>query len=148
MKLIIEQDAPVSEVEITIRCRDMDARLKTLVRQIQSYDFTITAKKEGRSYLFTLDSIFYFESVEERTYLYLKDEVYECTKRLYELEKLLENTAFTCISRACIINTSMVESVRPLLGRRLEAKLDNGERLIVNRHFVPNFKKKFGLEES
>lgn len=148
MKLIIEQDAPVSEVVITIRCRDMDARLKTLVRQIQSYDFTITAKKEGRSYLFTLDSIFYFESVEERTYLYLKDEVYECTKRLYELEKLLENTAFTRISRACIINTSMVESVRPLLGRRLEAKLDNGERLIVNRHFVPNFKKKFGLEES
>lgn len=147
MKLTIEKDLPVNEVEITIRCGKMDAGLEALVRQIQLYDITIAGKKDGRNYLFTLDCIFYFESVEERTYLYLKEGVYECSKRLYELEQLLENTAFSRISRACMINTSMVESVRPLLGRRLEARLDNGERLIVNRHYVPVFKEKFGLEE-
>lgn len=148
MKLTIEQNAPVSEVEITVRCRSMDTRLEALIRQMQMYELTIAARKDGSSYLFTLDSIFYFECVEDRTYLYLRDEVYECPKRLYELEQLLEYTSFVRVSKACMVNTAMVESVRSLFGRRLEALLDNGERIIVNRHYVPAFKEKFGLEET
>ena len=146
MKLHIQQSPEYQEVEITIQCGMMDERLAALVEQIQLYAFSIEAKQEGRSYMLGLEKIYYFESVEEKTFIYCKSEVYECSKRLYELESQLKSTSFIRTSKSVLLNTAQVLNVRSLLGGRLEAQLENGELALINRHYVPAFKAKFGIE--
>ena len=61
------------------------------------------------------------------------------------MERQLGGTDFVRVSKACLLNTGRVDSVRPCLDGKLEALLENGERVLVNRHYVKGFKEKFGL---
>lgn len=146
MKLTIEQAAGTPEVEIIIRCATLDQPLRNLIAQIQLYGFALPARRAGRSYSLAFETIYYFESVDEITFAYCEKEVYECPLRLYELEEKLGPANFIRISKNCIVNLAFLDSVRPLLGGRMEALLANGEKLLISRHYLPAFKEKFGLE--
>lgn len=146
MRLNIEQSPNNTEVEIIIRCGQIDDRLEALIQQIRLYAFSVQGKLEGRSYAIPLHKICYFESVDDKTYLYTSNSVYDCEYRLYELENKLGGTSLCRVSKAVLLNTTKVDSVRPMLGGRLEALLENGEKVLINRHYVAGFKAKFGLE--
>lgn len=123
----------------------MDERLTRLIEQIKLYTFSITAEKDGINIPVPLENIFYFESVDNKTFLYLNKDIYRCDKKLYELEEMLKNTAFVRISKSCILNTSFVSTVRAQFSGRLEATLKNGEKLIVSKHYIKDFRDKFIL---
>lgn len=145
MKLLIEQSDEYQDVEIRIRCGIMDEKLKKLVSKIRLYAFSVAGKKDGRSYSVPLEDIFYFESVDDITFVYTKKDVYETDFKLYELEKQLADSRFIRVSKACILNTEQLSSVRALLNGKYEAQLQNGEKVIISRHYVPAFKQKFEL---
>ena len=65
--------------------------------------------------------------------------------KLFEFEEALINSSFVRISKSCILNIHFIEKVKPTLNGKYEVLLINGEKLIINRHYVPDFKKKFGL---
>lgn len=94
MKLTVEQNLDIRETEIIIRCALIDDRLKALLEQIRLYGFSITARREGNLMQIALEDIFYVESVDDRTFLYVESDVWECDLRLYELENQLKHTAF------------------------------------------------------
>ena len=85
------------------------------------------------------------ESVEEKTFVYLEKEVYESNLKLYELEEQLKNTSYIRVSKSIILNIEKLQSVKPLINGKLEANLKNNEKILINRHYVPEFKKKFGI---
>ena len=143
MKLVIEQSLDCQETEIKITCGLMDERLKRLIEQIKLYSFSITAEKDGITVPVPLEQIYYFESVDNKTFLYLNKDIYRCDKRLYELETLFDTTPFVRISKNCIVNTAMVVSVRAQFSGRLEATLKNGEKLLVSKHYIKDFRDKF-----
>lgn len=145
LKLTIAQSLEQKEVEITIRCGLIDPALEKLIAQIRLYSFSITGKKDGSSYIIRLEDIFYFESIDEKTFLYCEKDVYECRLRIYELEQQLAQTDFVRISKSCILNVMKLESVRALLNGKLEAKLINGEKVIISRHYVQSVKEKLNL---
>jgi len=145
VRLIIEQSLDCDEAEIKITCGIMDERLSRLIEQIKLYTFSITAEKDGINIPVPLENIFYFESVDNKTFLYLNKDIYRCDKKLYELEDMLKNTAFVRISKSCILNTSFVSTVRAQFSGRLEATLKNGEKLIVSKHYIKDFRDKFIL---
>ncbi|MEA5004123.1 MAG: LytTR family DNA-binding domain-containing protein [Christensenella sp.] len=147
MKLLIDQSPDNEEVEITIKCGMIDPALEELIAQIRLYSFSITAKKDGRTYTVSLSDIYYFESIDNRTFLYTEHEVYECELKLYELEQQLTKTDFVRVSKACILNVKVLESVRALLNGKMEAELENGEKVIINRHYVEALKRKLGMQE-
>ena len=143
MKLIVEQDMSRGEPEIVVRCGLMDERLKRLVEHLRLYSFSVPVKGDGVTRQIPLESVFYFESVDNKTFLYTEAEVHECERKLYELEELLQSTAFVRVSKNCICNTAAVAGVQAQFNGRLEAKLLNGEKLIVSKHYVPDFRAKF-----
>lgn len=145
MKLIIEQSLDQQDVEIVLRCGLIDERLQRLIDQIRLFGFSLQGKRHGASYVLRLEDLDYLESVEEHTFAYCQDGVYECAARLYELEQQLRGTDFVRVSKSCILNTSRVDHVLPMLDGKLEAHLSNGERVLVNRHYVKSFKAQFGL---
>ena len=90
-------------------------------------------------------SIYYFEVVDNKTFIYCKDRVYESKQKLYELEDSLENNDFLRISKSVILNLRKIKSLSPALSGRFEASLDNGERVIISRQYVSALKKRLGV---
>lgn len=52
------------------------------------------------------------------------------------------------ISKSCILNIDFIEKVKPMLNGKYEVLLINGEKLIINRHYVPDFKKNLDYRRS
>ncbi|WP_455543117.1 LytTR family DNA-binding domain-containing protein [Intestinibacter sp.] len=146
MRLTIEQSSDNNEIEINIKCGQIiDEKLQKLIDQIRLYSFSIIGKKNKEIYQISLKDVFYIESVEEKTFLYLEKDIYEASLKLYELEQQLANTSYIRVSKSIILNIEKLQSVKPLINGKLEANLQNGEKILINRHYVPEFKKKFGI---
>ena len=89
--------------------------------------------------------IYYIEVVENKTFLYCREEVYEAKQKLYELEESLENSDLLRVSKSVMLNLSKIKCLSPALNGRFEAILDNGERVIISRQYVAGLKKRLGI---
>lgn len=146
MKLIIEQSSSVAEPEIKISCRYIDERLGRLIEQINLFSYSLMVQKDGAVMPVALEAVFYFESVDNKVFLYTEKEVFLCDKKLYEIEETYLNTPLVRVSKNCIVNLYCVDSVKTQLSGRLEATLKNNEKLVVSRHYIKAFRDKFMQE--
>lgn len=142
MKLTLEQVPGLSEAQVHIRYGNLDNRLQKIIRLMQDNHTLLNVKSSSSTELIRCESVLYFESVDEKTFVYCKDTVFSSDRKLYELEELLCDGSFVRISKSCILNLDWLDSVRVLLNGKMEAKLTNGEKLIITRHYVPEFKQK------
>lgn len=142
MKLTIHQDLSIPEPEIIIKCAHMDARLKHLINLIRQHGFSLTGYQEEQEFQLPLEQIYFIDSADGKTFLYLEKEVYSCRETLTALEEKLSRTSFIRISKSCIVNTDFLQSVRPLFNHHLEATLKNGETLIITRSYINTLKNK------
>ena len=147
MKIIIETPAEGAEDEIVIRCRELDEEVMSLIYALKQGRTRITAYSGKTILQLSPKDIYYFESVDNKVFAYCEKEVYEVKEKLYEIESIYSKTDFQRISKSVIVNISRIESVSPTLGARLEANLQNGERVIISRQYVPDLKKKLGIAE-
>lgn len=143
IRLIIDESEEYEDVEITIRCRQIDKRLRRVIKQIKHHEIMLTGKQDGQVYSIVVGELYYFESVDNQTFLYAQKEIYASDLKLYELEKLVKDTDFIRVSKSLIVNTSYIKSVRALFNGKFEATLTNGEKIVINRHYVKKFKSKF-----
>lgn len=147
MKIIIETPPEGAEDEIIIRCRELDEEIMSLIYALKQGRTCITAYSGKNILRLSPKDIYYFESVDNKVFAYCEKEVYEVKEKLYEIESIYGKTDFQRISKSVIVNISRIESVAPTLGARLEANLQNGERVIISRQYVPDLKKKLGIAE-
>lgn len=143
IRLIINESKNYTDVEIIINCPQVDNQVEKIINQINQHNITLTGKVDDRIFSLRIDEVYYIESIDNQTFLYAEKEVYQTDLKLYEIDQLLKDTHFIRISKNLIVNTECVESVRALLNGRFEALLSNGEKVIVNRHYVKAFKEKF-----
>ena len=118
----------------------LDAKTKKLIKKIESLDFMVSGSSKGKVFQVHISDIYYIESVERKTFLYTKDEIYMTDKKLYELEEMLRDAGIIRISKSCLMNMDMLYSIRQLMNSQLEATLLNGEKLIVARTYLKNIK--------
>lgn len=90
-------------------------------------------------------SVYYIEVVDNKTFLYCKDRVYESKQKLYELEECLVNSDFLRVSKSVMLNLSKIKSLSPALSGRFEAALANGEKVVISRQYVSDLKKRLGI---
>lgn len=143
MKLFIEQNDGYRESEIHIKCGLIDADLQHIIDEIRILMFSLPVTKDGTVSKLSLEEIFYFESVDERTFVYSQTDVYACDYKLYEVEEKIGKCGFARISKSVVVNIRKIKMIKPQLNGRFEAVLDNEEHLIVNRHYVSELKEKF-----
>lgn len=145
MKINIEQSGEFSEVEITIKCSYIDDDLEKLISRLRLYGSSISARKDGKVYFLKPDDILYFDTVDEKVFIYTMDNVYETNLKLYELEERFTGTSIIRVNKSTVLNLLKINYVSPLLNGRIEAVLQNGEKVIISRQYVPLFKKKLGF---
>lgn len=104
----------------------------------------VMVSKDDKKYLCNMNTIYYAESVDKKTFIYTKDECYQTKKRLYELEEELTANFLRC-SKSMIVNIRKIRNVKSDLNGRMNAQLLNGETIIISRSYVKNLKRKLGL---
>lgn len=145
MKITILDCPEGEEEEIVIKCKQADEQILKMVYALKAGRDKLTAFKDGSIMQVEPKSIYYFEAVDNKTFLYLEKEIYETKSKLYELEERFKGTDFFRVSKSIILNLSKVAKLSPSLGGRFEAHMKNGEKLIISRQYVPALKEKLGL---
>ncbi len=127
---------------IKIGCHKVDSNVKEIVNFIKSRQGSIDVKNGEMKYNIPIVDIFYVESVDDRTFIYLSSDCYETAHKLYELEEILNERRFIRISKSVIVNLLKIECVKPALNGRYLCHLKNGEDVIISRKYVHEFKEK------
>ena len=123
-------------LQVVINCRQIDDEVMRLKCHIELYDKKLQAKKDNELHFINSFDVLYFESVDNRTFLYTEDNVLEVKQRLYELEVILSDKDFIRISKSQIVNINKIKSLKPELNRTILATMCNGEQLYISRKYV------------
>lgn len=145
MKITIETPKEGEEDEIIVRCASLDDRLMKFIAALRSSENPLTGYLDDKIVKLAPKDVFYFESVDNKVFAYAGKNVYEVRKKLYEIEEEYADTDFLRISKSAIVNVAKIAYIRPLLNGRFEAKLKNDEKIIINRQYVIELKKKLGI---
>lgn len=147
MKIKAEQDLSCEDIEITIKYSQKDKRLTRIIEYLQSCDLQIKCSVDDMEQMIYISDIYYIESVDKKTFVYLEKEVYHIDLRLYQLKEKLQNFGFVRISKSCLLNINVMKNIRPLFNSRMEATLNNGEKVYVSRKYLNEVKKALRNED-
>ncbi|WP_164880445.1 LytTR family DNA-binding domain-containing protein [Clostridium manihotivorum] len=142
MRISVIEDPLIEDIEIKIFCKEKNSYVDKLVNCLSENEVILVGTIDNEKFKLSSKEIYYFESVDNRTYIYTENKVYKSDLKLYELEDKLFSTKFTRINKACILNLDKLQKVQGQLNGRLLATLYNGEKLIINRSYVQEIKQK------
>ena len=151
MKIRINQDKTMSEIEVIVNCPTVDARVSYLLDALRQCAVSLTGMAEDMTVCVPLHTILYIESINRKTFFYDENRVFRCKDSLTALEPLLEQYRFLRISKSCIVNIAQVASTYRCDNHRLGLLLRNGERLVAGRVYAAKVRERiqvFGLSLS
>ena len=131
----------VNETEVVISCRRADEKILRLRDYIANFGSKIRAKSESGIEHVSVSEIYYFETVDNRTFLYTEKDVFELSMRLYELEEIMDGRDFFRISRTQILNINHAARFKPEINRTLTATMENGEKINISRKYSAEIKR-------
>lgn len=141
MKLRIIKDSAYAETEVILKYAEKDDLVRRILTFLEIADRQIDCFDDRKEQIkVNISDIYYIESIDKKTFVYLADAVYQTDLRLYQLLADLHSNGFVQISRACLLNIGVLERIRPLFNSRMEATLLNGEKVIVNRSYLDDVK--------
>ena len=147
-KVSIQQIEDNKDEEIIIKCHEINDEVLSLMQKLKDntpkVDYITGTKGEG-IYSIKIKDIYYIEATENKTFIYLKDDFYESKLKLYEIEELVKKYQFFRSSKSIVLNYSKIDFVTPAFNGRFEAKLLNGEKVIISRQYVKVLKDKLGI---
>ena len=145
MKIVINENEDFDDIEIILNCKRVDENLLKIVSSLRAFDKKLTGNKDGKVFILEIENIYYFESVDKKTFIYMDKDIYETSLRLYEIEEKFAATDFFRASKSTIINISKIKTITPVFGGKLELTLENNEKQFVSRQYVKSLKEKLGL---
>ena len=145
MRVTVEQIGREREEELVVRCHDPGAAWVESVTETASGQRTVCVWREDTLRRLRLSEVFYFEVVDDRSFVYAQAEVFEAKEKLYEFEQQCAGSALFRCSKSMILNAEKIDYVRPSLSGRFEAVLSNGEKVVVSRKYVADLKRMLGV---
>ncbi len=119
---------------------------KRLIPMLRDEDKKLTASRDGEIYLLDIAGIIYIETIDRKTFVYTKGEVYESSLKLYELEQQLCDYGFFRAGKSSLVQLKYIKSLKMDINRRIKVTLENGEQLMVSRQYADELKKRLGVK--
>lgn len=145
MKISIENINHNEEEEIIIRCYEVNNEILELMKKLKTKSNTLIGYNDDAIYQLNPSNVYYFESLDNKVFIYCRDNLYESKQKLYELEQICDQRKFFRASKSIIINIAKISYIKPSLSGRFEASMQNGEKVLVSRQYVPVLKAKLGI---
>lgn len=140
MKTVIHTIFDKADEQVTIDCCEVTQEILNLRNHAESVGGSITGVTDGKSVVLPLSAILYFEAVDERVFAYTESDVADVRGRLYEYEERLSDKGFVRVSKSVLVHLDKIRSIAPSPGRKFEAELCNGERVIISRQYAAHLK--------
>lgn len=141
MIIKLEQDLSCMDIEVIIKYGKDKENIHRIVNLLKSVDIQIKCNDNRTERMVNISDIYYIESVDKQTFVYLEKEVYHTDLRLYQLIGQLKKYGFIQISKSCILNIYYMDSIKPIFNSRMEATLKNSERVYINRNYLNDVKR-------
>jgi len=145
VKISIENINPNEEEEIIIRCYEVNDEILELMKKLKTKNNVLIGYDEDIIYKLNPSNVYYFESIDNKVFIYCRDKLYESKQKLYELEQICDNRKFFRASKSIIVNIAKISHIKPSLSGRFEATMENEEKVLVSRQYVPVLKSKLGI---
>ena len=136
MKIILKEIPGLEEPEIEIRYAEKSDEVRAMIQRLQEQNIYILGEKEGREYRIRAVSIHYIETIKKGAFIYTESDVYRSPLRLYQILNQLQGLEFVQISKTCVLNLNMLESIQALKNSQMEAVLESGKKLYVSRTYL------------
>jgi len=143
MKITINENC--ENDEIIVNCKQLDERILRLLSLLKDSDKKLSGTIDGKTYLLDPNDVFYFEGVDKKTFIYTKQKVYETPLKLYEIEEKRFHENYFRASKSIILNLSKVSFLTPTFSQKLEATLENKEKIHISRQYVKLLKERLGV---
>lgn len=141
MKTVINQISDKANEMVMIDCCEVTQEIINLRDHAESVGGSISGITNGKSIILPLSDILYFEAVDERVFVYTENDVADVRGRLYEYEERLTDKGFARVSKSVLVHIVKIKSIAPSPGRKFEAELCNGERVIISRQYANDLKR-------
>lgn len=142
MKVCIRKIGKKEEEKVIIECTEITPEVEEIRTYVMGKGVELSGiTNGGRRDRFSLESVYYFEALDEKLFAYTGEQVYEVKMRLYEAERAFERFHFVRCSKSVILNLLLLEGISPALNGRFFAHMKNGERLMISRQYAGKMKK-------
>ena len=144
MKIIVEEIANLNEVEVIVKCKKRTDNVESIVDTLRLFQKVVSGKKEEQVHLIRPHEIFYFDSVDNKVFCYTKNDVFETKYKLYELEQALSGSTFLRVNKSLIVNVAKIASFKFSTNGKMEATLQNMDKIEISRNYVSALKVMLG----
>ncbi len=145
MKITVNIDEKLDDVEINIHCSQMTPSVENIIAMLQMINQQMSVTKDGENYLLDVSKILYIEALERKTFVYADEAIYESKLKLYEMEERLCKSGFFRVSKSCLVHLQFIQSIKNDVGRKLRLTLKNGEQIMVSRQYADEIKRRLGV---
>lgn len=146
MNVIVEEQEDLTEDQVVIYCREENQEIRKIKGFIKNINTKLCASLDFKKVMITPDEIYYIESVDKKTFVYIKDKVLGCSLKLYEIEDRFKEFSFFRANKSTIVNVMYIKDINILLNRNLLVTLESKEKITISRRNVKDFRKLIGWE--
>ena len=145
MKIRIEQTS-VEENEVILRCAQLDDEMLRVLSLLRSGMQKLLVWNEQRETLpLSVSKVVYCETVEEKTFVYTHDGIYQTALSLAELEDRWGDLGLFRAGKSSVMNLHEIQKLKNCGYGRIEALLTTGEKMIISRRYAPMLRERLGL---
>ena len=145
MKIRIEH-APLEENEVILRCTQLDDEMLRVLSLLRSGMQKLLVCNEHREMLpLSVSKVVYCETVEEKTFVYTHDGIYQTALSLAELEDRWGDLGLFRAGKSSVVNLHEIQKLKNCGSGRIEALLTTGEKMVISRRYAPILRERLGL---
>ncbi len=142
MKVCIRKILKKEDEQVVIECTEITPEVEDIRTYVMGKGVELSGvTNDRRTERFRLESVYYFEALDEKLFACTEEQVYEVKMRLYEAERDFERFHFVRCSKSVVLNLLLLEGISPALNGRFFAHMKNGERLMISRQYAGKMKR-------
>ncbi|MGM0168182.1 hypothetical protein IGI39_003194 [Enterococcus sp. AZ135] len=135
MRIKLFQEDALEEDRTEIYYREMTEQIEKVRQMLEGSVPQLFGLEDGEQVLLSLEEIFYIDTVDKKTFAYLREHVFQIQGSLTFLESALSKHGFCRISKANIVNIQQIKKVKSEANMRLKVVLNNQEELVISRYY-------------
>ena len=141
MRLIKTREANLKENYLELHYDEIDEETAAVLERLRSSLKYIEGVADGKKMTVPIADMYYFETVDRKTFGYTKDLCVEIKDTLQGIIDEHENAGFVRISKSSIVNLYKIKKLQGDLNMRTLIHLKNNETLVMNRGYRAEFYK-------
>jgi len=141
MKFIKTREKDLEENYLELHYDEIDDETAAVLERLRPALKYIEGTVDGKKLTLPLTDMYYFETVDRKTFGYTKDSCVEVKETLQGIIDEYENVGFVRISKSSIVNLYKIKRLQGDLNMRTLIRLKNDECLVMNRGYRAEFYK-------